>query len=127
MAVFAKVSTPTISRFEQGEKNIHLSSILSILAVLGMVDQRRLDFPMISVKYFFDRKVVCFTGQDGNKKVICEISREALNDCFNGDGQDPMKTFTENQLAIEHEARRKYIDGQVDAEGTVSIKSEDLR
>ena len=120
------MSAPTISRFENGEKNIQLSSILNILGVLGMIDQRRLDFPRVSAKYLFDRGVVRFIGQDGDKKVICEISREALNDYFHGEGQDLLKTFKENRLAIEHEARRKYIDGKIDVEGIVLIKSEDL-
>lgn len=124
--MLAKVSTPTISHFENGEKNIQLASILNILGVLGMVDQRRLDFPQTEARYISDRNIIRFTGQDGDKKVICEISQEALEDHFNGDEQNPIKTFTENQLAIEHEARRKYISGQTDAEGIVFIKSEDL-
>lgn len=120
------MSTPTISRFESGEKNIQLSSILNILGVLGMVDQRRLDFPAAPAKYLFDRGVVRFVGQDGDKKVLCEVSREVLSDYFHGEGRDPLKTFMENQSAIEHEARRKYIDGQADEDGIVLIRSEDL-
>jgi transcriptional regulator with XRE-family HTH domain len=126
LAKLAKVSTPTISRFESGEKNIQLSSILNILGVLGMVDQRRLDFPAASAKYLFDRGVVRFVGQDGDKKVLCEIGKEVLSDYFHGEGRDLLKAFMENQPAIEHEARRKYIGGQADADGVVLIKSEDL-
>ncbi len=120
------MSTPTISRFENGEKDIQLSTILNILGVLGMIDARRLDFPNPSAEYLSDRHVVRFVGQDGDKNVMCEISKEALDDYFNGDDQIPLKTFKENQRTIEHEARRKYIDGQVNAEGIVLIKSEDL-
>ena len=120
------MSTPTISRFENGEKDIQFSTILNILGVLGMIDARRLDFPNPSAKYLSDRYVVRFVGQDGDKKVICEISKEALEDYFNGDEQDPLKTFNKNQLAIEHEARRKYIDGRTNDEGVVLIENEDL-
>ena len=37
-----KVSTPTISRFEQADKDIQLSSAIAILDVLGMTDKRTL-------------------------------------------------------------------------------------
>jgi transcriptional regulator with XRE-family HTH domain len=126
LAKLAKISTPTISRFENGEKDIQLSSILNILRVLGMVDQRRLDFPRPLAKYLFDRGVVRFIGQDDDKEVVCVIGREALADYFHGEGQDPLKTFKANQSAIEHEARRKYIAGLLEVEGIVFIKSEDL-
>lgn len=119
------MSTPTLSRFENGEKDIQLSSILNILGVVGMLDQRRLDFPNPSEKYIANRMVVRFIGQDGDKKIVCEISQEALDDHFHSDEQNPLKTFKENQTAIEHEARRKYIDGQMNAEGFVLITSED--
>jgi predicted transcriptional regulator len=126
LARLAKVSTPTISRFEKGEKDIQLSSVLNIFKVLGMLDQRRLEFPALTAKYISDRSVVRFTGQDGDKKVICEISREALDDHFNGNKQDPIKTFNENHLTIVHEARRKYIGERADNDGIILIKSEDL-
>ena len=42
LASLANVSTPTVSRFEQADKNLRLSSVLAILAVLGMTDKRRL-------------------------------------------------------------------------------------
>jgi transcriptional regulator with XRE-family HTH domain len=37
LAVIADVSTPTLSRFENGEKNIQLASALAILKALGLV------------------------------------------------------------------------------------------
>ena len=42
LAALAKVSTPTISRFEQNDKDIQLSSALAILDVLGMTEKRTL-------------------------------------------------------------------------------------
>jgi DNA-binding XRE family transcriptional regulator len=42
LAELAGVSTPTISRSENGAKDIQLSSVTSILGVLGMIDDRAL-------------------------------------------------------------------------------------
>ena len=44
LAALADVSTPTVSRFEQAEKDLQLSSMLAILDVLGMTDKRALVF-----------------------------------------------------------------------------------
>ena len=128
MAKFSKVSTPTISRFENGEKDIQLSSVLGILGVLGMVDERRLDFfSNKSAKYPFEgREVVRFFGHDGDKQVICEISREALADHFGGDTKTPEKAFEENHVAIEQEARRQYLNGKINEKGIVFISTMDL-
>ena len=40
LAVLAEISTPTVSRFERGAKDIQLSSVLNILGVLGMAVRR---------------------------------------------------------------------------------------
>lgn len=124
--MLAGVSTPTVSRFENDEKDIQLSSVLNILGILGMTDQRRLDFPKSEPTYLPDRMVVRFWGKDGDKRVVCEISREALDDHYEGDNQDKLKVFKANQAAIEHEARRKYLDDNFQADGTVLIVTEDL-
>src|SRR6202453_4565323 len=79
LAELAKVSTPTISRFEQDDKDIQLSSVLAILGVLGMTDKRTLVFPDKEFRDDFGIGVI-FWGQDGNKRVRCVISREALDD-----------------------------------------------
>lgn len=39
LAQLAGVSTPTLSRFENNEKDIQLSTVLRILTVLGMTDR----------------------------------------------------------------------------------------
>lgn len=126
LAAQAGVSTPTISRFESDEKDIQLSSVLNILGVLGMIDQRRLDFPEPKPVYLSDRMVVRFCGQDGDKHVHCEISENILDDHFQGDDKDKLKVFKANQAAIEHEARRKYLDDRLETDGTVLIQTGDL-
>ncbi len=77
-------------------------------------------------EYVFDREVVVFWGQDGEKRVRCEISREALDDHFGGDGKDKVEVFRINRRAIEDEARRKYLEGRTEPDGSVLIRTVDL-
>src|SRR3990167_10313372 len=90
LAEMAGVSTPTISRFENGEKDIQLSTVISILTVLGMNDQRHLIFPEPNAYYDSLRGVVIFTGRDGGREIRCGVSTEVLADYFEGDGKDPL-------------------------------------
>ena len=119
----AGVSTPTISRFESGEKDIQLSTVISILTVLGMNDQRNLIFPKPNEHYDVSRMVVLFNGQDGDKIIKCAISYEALVDHFDGDEKDLLKIFQVNRIRIEHEARRKYLAEIFETDGTILLKS----
>lgn len=122
----AGVSTPTISRFESGEADIQLSTVLAILGILGMTDKRMLVFP--APEEFYDRihLVVGFTGEDGERVIHCAISMEALEDHFGGDFKNPLKSFIANRERIEHEARRKYITRKLEADGSVLVKTEDV-
>jgi len=122
----AGVSTPTISRFENGEKDVQLSSVMSILTVLGMVDQRQLIFPDPEEWYDKHRMSVFFNGKDGDTVVQCIISREALEDHFGDDKEAPLKIFKANGERIEHEARRKYLGNQLEADGSILIRTGDL-
>jgi transcriptional regulator with XRE-family HTH domain len=126
LATLAGVSTPTVSRFEGGGKDIQLSSVTKILTVLGMVDDRILTFANADARYDSTRMVVLFRGNDGEKAVPCGISQEALEDHFYDDNEDPMKVFRANRERIEHEARRKYLAGRLETDGVVLIKTEDL-
>ena len=76
--------------------------------------------------HVFDREVVVFWGQDGDKRVRCEISREALDDHFGGDGKDKLEVFRANRRAIKQEARRKYLAGRTEPDGSVLIRTLDL-
>ena len=100
--------------------------MLNILGVLGMNDQRRLDFPKPEPVYLPDRMVIRFWGQDNDKRVQCEINGEALDDHFSGSDKDKLKIFKANQAVIEHEARRKYLDNRLEADNLVLIRSGDL-
>jgi transcriptional regulator with XRE-family HTH domain len=126
LATLAGVSTPTVSRLEGGEKDIQLSSAISILTVLGMVDERHLVFPDPKERYDFDRDIVLFRGKEGERTILCAISQEALEDHFAGDGKDPVKIFNANRERIEHEARCKYLAGNLEDDGSVLIRTGDL-
>jgi transcriptional regulator with XRE-family HTH domain len=126
LATLAGVSTPTISRFEGGEKGVQLSSIMNILTVLGMVDERHLIFPEPKERYNFDRDVVQFIGNDDEKSVRCAISREAIEDHFRGDNEGSLKIFIANRKRIEHEARRKYLANRLEDDGSILIRTSDL-
>jgi len=78
-----------------------------------------LTFPAPEERYIFDREVVVFSWQDGESRVCCEISQEALDDHFGGDGKDQLTVFKANRLTIEQESRRKYLAGRREADGSV--------
>jgi transcriptional regulator with XRE-family HTH domain len=122
----AHVSTPTVSRFENGEKDIQLSSITSILGVLGMLDERTLVFTDKLVRYDSVRDIAVFEGRDGDRTIRSAISGEALEDHFDGADVDPIKVFRAHRERIEHEARRKYLDGRLERDGSILIRTEDL-
>jgi transcriptional regulator with XRE-family HTH domain len=126
LALLAKVSTPTVSRFEQTDKNTQLSSVLAILEVLGMTDKRTLVFP--DKEYSVDASdAVVLWGQDGGSRVRCRISREALDDHFSDRGRlRPRTAFERYRGDIEALARRKYLLGQREPDGSVLIRTSDI-
>src|SRR4029077_14487011 len=126
LASLAKVSTPTISRFEQDDSNLQLSSVLSILGVLGMTDKRVLVVTDDSGARD-DSGAIVFWGQDGETRVRCRISREALDDHFSdGDKLKPDAAFKKYRREIETLARRKYLAGQREPDGSVLIRTNDI-
>jgi transcriptional regulator with XRE-family HTH domain len=126
LASLAKVSTPTISRFEQDESNLQLSSVRSILNVLGMTDKRMLVFSDENVA-LDDFGAIVFWGRDGETRVRCRISREALDDHFShGDKLKPDAAFKKYRKEIEALARRKYLSEQREPDGSVLIRTGDI-
>lgn len=125
LAFVAKVSAPTISRFENGEKDIQWSSIHRILSSLGLIDECRLDFPAPNPTY---RSAVGveFWGKDGKENIQCLISEEALQDCFNSDRQDSLKIFKKHQKEIEQRARQKYLYSDLKDRQKITITNNDF-
>ena len=85
-----------------------------------------LRFPDPREAFIFDRDIVVFWGQDGETRVRCAISREALDDHFKGDNKDKLEVFRANRQAIEEEARKKYLAGATEPDGSVLIRTLDL-
>jgi fido (protein-threonine AMPylation protein) len=69
------------------------------------LDKHELKFPEPRERYIFDRAGVMFYGQDGETRVRCVISEEALHHDFRGDKRDPLEVFRENRATIEQGAR----------------------
>ena len=126
LASLAKVSTPTISRFEQADKNIQLSSVLAILDVLGMTGKRTLVFTDPAPSFDAGDAAV-FCGQDGETRVRCRIERAALDDHFSDrDRLRPQAAFKKYRSDIEALCRRKYLLGRTEPDGSVLIRTGDV-
>jgi len=124
LAELAGVSTPTISHFENGKKDLQLSTINSILRVLGMLDERTLVLRDADPEiYGLD---IRFEGRDGDKTIACTIEYEALADHFGANRKNRLEVFEANRARIEREARRKYLAGWLDPDGSVRIRTSDL-
>ena len=71
--------------------------------------------------YDYDRiEGVTFWGNDGKKRIRCRISRPTLDDKF-GHLDLGERAFINNRSAIEELARRRYLNGYSEADGSVSI------
>jgi Protein of unknown function (DUF1488)/Fic/DOC family len=88
--------------------------------------RRELEFPEPNEQWIFDRGVVVFWGQDLDTPVRCQISRKALDDHFGDDGKDKLQVFRANRKAIEEFARKKYLTGQIEPDGSVLIRTLDI-
>lgn len=71
-------------------------------------------------------RTIVFWGLDRDQRIPCAISREALDDHFRGDNRNKLEVFRENRPAIEDIARRKYLSGRVEPDGTVLIRTADI-
>ncbi len=89
-------------------------------------ENKELVFPAPEERYDTSRNVVVFWGQDRTQRIRCVISREALDDHFHGDNRNKLEVFHENRLAIEDIARRKYLRGHVESDGTVLLRTADI-
>jgi fido (protein-threonine AMPylation protein) len=92
------------------------------------LEQRKweLKFPAPKETEDFNGDSVVFWGQDGEKRVRCEIIRDVLDDHFGGGGKDKLTVFRAKRRAIEELARRKYLSGRTEADESVLIGSEDV-
>lgn len=91
-----------------------------------MIDKRNLVFTQSKPYYDPNRELVLFQGQDGNKKIPCKMSLEALMDHFDNHTKNPLKTFLANRTAIEHEVKRKYLTNRFEKDDSIMIGTKDF-
>jgi len=100
--------------------------VLAILEVLGMIDKRNLTFTDQEFQSDAGDAIV-FWGEERKKRVRCRISREALDDHFsNRDRLRPEAAFKKYRRDIEALARRKYLSGQLEPDGSLLIRTSDV-
>ena len=87
---------------------------------------RTLEFPGPEERYNSDRGVVILWGRDRETRVRCEISRAALDDHFHGDNKGKLEALRANRRTIEEIARRNYLAGRTEPDGSVLIRTEEL-
>jgi Fic family protein len=89
-------------------------------------ENKELEFAAPEERYDTGRDVVVFWGLDRDRRITCAISREALDEHFRGDNMNKLEVFRENRPTIEEIARRKYLSGRVEPDGTVLLRTADI-
>ena len=91
-----------------------------------MTDKRTLIFPEEAFAFDATDSAI-FWAQDGDKRIKCRISREALDDHFSdNDKLRPEAAFKKYRTDIEGIARRKYLLDQIEADASILIRTEDI-
>ncbi len=108
------------------EMDIHPFTTFIVRRVQWHLERHDLTFPEPKESFVFERDIVLFYGRDGEAWVRCAITREALDDHFQGDGKDKLEVFRANRQAIEQEVRRQYNAGDTEVDGSILIHSDDL-
>jgi transcriptional regulator with XRE-family HTH domain len=130
LAELAGVSAPTVSHFEGGDRDVQLSSVSRIFAVLGMLDERVLEFDEDArVRWNPDRDALTFRGRDGDRVVQVAISGEALADHFDvrpDDQRTAVRAFEAHRERLQQAARRKYLGDVGEPTRELSIGTRDL-
>ena len=72
------------------------------------------------------RKVVWFTASADGKRIDCGISLDALANRYGAYHDDPLPVFRANRKHIETVAALLLMQGRVEKDGTVLIRSADL-
>jgi len=108
------------------EMDIHPFTTFIVRRVQWHLERHDLTFPEPKESFVFERDMVLFYGRDGEAWVRCAITREALDDHFQGGGKDKLEVFRANRQAIEQEVRRQYNAGDTEVDGSILIHSGDL-
>jgi hypothetical protein len=73
-----------------------------------------------------DRFAMSFPADVDGKRVVCRISVEALQDGYDPQGE-PRAIFAANRGSIEVIAERLIFQNRFESDGSVLIRSSDLR
>lgn len=122
------MSTPTVSRFEGGDRNIQLASALAILDALGLVEHSPITFPAKVERYDGERDLVLFAARTGDGEIDCAVSGEALEDHYGARGASErarLAAFRAHRSEIEEAARRKFTARSLERDGSILIRSGD--
>lgn len=99
-------------------------------AIRNIVPGSDIQFADARPRYDFDRDVVIFPAEDTRgDRVMCAISREALDDHYGTDGQtndQRVETFRRHRQEIERMAREVYLHNPVPPDGSVLVKTADV-
>jgi hypothetical protein len=99
-------------------------------AVRSIIPGLDLHFADAPPRYDLDRDVVTFPAEDSRgERVLCAISREALDDHFGTDRQTNdhrVETFRRHRQEIERMAREVYLHSPVPPDGSVIVKTADV-
>ena len=117
-----------LAALDRASMDMDITPFTTLIAqrVRWSLERHDLKFPEHEEKFDFDREIVLFYGQDGESRVRCAISREALDDDFRGDDRDKVEVFRENRAAIQQGARQKYAAGDTETDGSILIHSGEL-
>ena len=93
--------------------------------VISNIDLMFFDAPP---RYDFISDVIFFDGKVGAERVICGISREALDDHFGADGlgRQRIELFRRHRQEIQEMARAIYLHKPVQTDGPVLITTADV-
>jgi hypothetical protein len=87
-----------------------------------------LQFAESTHRWDSDYYAMLFTGYDGERRVVCLISGEALQNHFGAirirEGMEA--AFLSNRHRIEERARELYRAGKIDDQGRVTLRSIDF-
>jgi hypothetical protein len=99
-------------------------------AVRNIIPGSDIQFADARPRYDFDRDIVIFPAEDATgERVVCAISREALDDHFGTDKQtndQRVETFRRHRQEIERMARDVYLHNPVPTDGSVLVKTADV-
>jgi hypothetical protein len=125
------VTLPYLPRYlEMCEQRVFFSGCAGGGVEIGAWRHRMtaLVFENTTYKFDLDRDAMAFVAYDGDKRVLCMISAEALHYHFGAIGRrESMESaFLANRDRIEAKAREMYRAGRVDEQGRVLLHSRDF-